>query len=210
MYDCLSNTNPHIHRVPVGGDFFLGVGEGEFARAYLVVEIIFDHIFFVEAGSGQRGLGPQVGDVVGSAQLERDKMVGLVAACWLWVGEVILGVHFSFFCNGHIAHRRGVARGADSCRIGGEHGARRERRVGVEVGSARFGVVRITRARCCAGTCHQVCARWLQRGSALLVQRPRAAHDDNRDNTQQCPQAHEDMIAGICTVSRLHFFTPLI
>ena len=58
------------HRQPVRRDLYLRVRERQRAGADLIVEMVFDRIVLVEAGSRFRGFRPHVRKVVASAKLQ--------------------------------------------------------------------------------------------------------------------------------------------
>jgi hypothetical protein len=66
-----------VEALPVSGDCLLGGVEVVVAGADELVQLVFESVFEPVAGGGVELLGEEVGDVVGSAELERDDVVDL-------------------------------------------------------------------------------------------------------------------------------------
>ena len=65
---------------PVVCDFILSILQGNAAIANLVMQVIFHFILFVEAGLGVGRFWPKIGNIIGTAQFQRNEMVHLILA----------------------------------------------------------------------------------------------------------------------------------
>src|SRR5512143_3018029 len=63
---------------PVRSDLQLRLLQRHLSAAQLIVQVVLHLVFFVEAGPRVGGLRPQVGNVVGAAQLQRNEVIDLV------------------------------------------------------------------------------------------------------------------------------------
>src|SRR5581483_3319423 len=59
-----------IDREPIRGDLYLRLFKVNGTTAYLVMQVIFDFVFFMEARFGAGKLRPKIRDVVGATQLQ--------------------------------------------------------------------------------------------------------------------------------------------
>jgi hypothetical protein len=76
---------------PVDGLDVLRAPQAELATADQRVQLVLECVFGASSPTARVGLGPQVGDRVGSAQLQRNQVVNFVGV--RDVDNVVAGIH---------------------------------------------------------------------------------------------------------------------
>lgn len=81
----------------------LGVTQAPVSGTDLAVQIVFDFVFFMEAGLWSRWFRSEIGNIVGAAQFQRNKVVNFILPGRV-ADDAIFGVDLVLDALGNMAH----------------------------------------------------------------------------------------------------------